>query len=174
MKRIIRTTLLAAVGATLVFGSAEALAQQQRQRPQRGQRGNFDPAQMRQRMTERLKEVLGVDNQQEWDAMRPLIEDVMTKQRDVRGRGMFGMFGGGRGGRQPGGRRGGDIDPAVQALQDAVESTSSSAADIKAKIQAVRDSRKKREGALQASRAKLRAVCTARQEARLFMMGILD
>ncbi len=169
---------MSALGATLALGSLDAMAQQQGGR-QRGQRGNFDPEQMRQRMSERLKETLQV-NDEEWGVMGPLVEDVMAKQRGVRGGGMAAMFGGmGRGGRQPGGQggRGGggrEVDPAVQALQEAVESDSSSAGNIKAKMQAVRDSRKKREVELQASRDKLRGVCTARQEARLFMMGILN
>src|SRR4051812_341802 len=66
------------------------------QRGNRGNRGNFDPAQARERMMTRIKEQLGASDD-EWKALQPAVEKVMTAQRDTRG-------GGGRGG--PGGRGG--------------------------------------------------------------------
>ena len=54
--------------------------------------GNFDPAQMRQRMTERMKEMLGADDQA-WKVMEPRLMKVMelNRQASAGGRGM--MFG---------------------------------------------------------------------------------
>ena len=65
-------------------------------------RGNFDPAQMQQRMMERYKQVLEVTDDTEWKAMQPLVQKVMDLRRESfsgRGRGMMGR--GQRGGGTP-------------------------------------------------------------------------
>src|SRR5689334_15110354 len=49
---------------------------------------NFDPAQMRQRMEERLKEALGTSDE-EFKALQPKIENVMKARRDASGFGGF-------------------------------------------------------------------------------------
>src|SRR5438270_2214555 len=72
-------------------------------------RGNFDPAQMRQRMMDRYKERLEVTNDTEWKLLEERIEKVTTAQREAR-LGGFGGPGGGRGGRGGGGP-GGDGAP---------------------------------------------------------------
>ena len=41
-----------------------------------GQRPNFDPAQMQQRMAERWKEMLEITDEQEWNAVQPLVQKV--------------------------------------------------------------------------------------------------
>src|SRR3982750_4077975 len=52
--------------------------------------GNFDPAQMRQRMMDRLKEQLGATDE-ELQVLQPRIEKVWQLQRDASGgRGFFG------------------------------------------------------------------------------------
>jgi len=74
-----------------------------------GGRGNFDPAQMRERMMERYKEVLEVNNDDEWKALQPLVEKVTEARMQSMagmGRGMFG-----------GPRRGGNDDSAGQRRQ---------------------------------------------------------
>ena len=43
--------------------------------------GNFDPAAMRQQMMDRMKETLGASDD-EWKALQPKLEKVMTAQRD--------------------------------------------------------------------------------------------
>src|SRR5258708_4012287 len=70
----------------------------------RGNPGNFDPAQMRERMMTRIKEQLGASDD-EWKALQPAVEKVMTAQRDARAGGRGGP-GGGRGGRGQGGAGG--------------------------------------------------------------------
>ena len=51
---------------------------------------------------------------------------------------------------------------------------SGNASDIKAKMEAVRAARKKAQAELQDAREKLRKVLTAKQEAQLFVAGMLD
>jgi len=145
-------------------------------------RGNFDPEEMQARMSAMMKERLQV-NDEEWKVIQPLLEKVQTKQRESMGgrfRGAM-MFGGRgmRGGdnaqnrpqRDRGDRPGMDE---IQALSDALESESTSAADLKAKMAAVREARKKSEAELKAAREDLRKVLTTRQEATLMLMGMLD
>ena len=155
-------------------------------RGNRGDRGGT-PEEFRARMAERLKSSLKVTDD-EWGILQPLIEKVTTKQRDAMS-GRFGGFGG-RGGpggdRGPGGNTGGgntgggapggDRPGAAesQALRDALEKDGTSAADIAAKLTAVREQRKKAAAELTAARADLQKVVTARQEAVLFSMGILE
>jgi len=70
-----------------------------------GDRGNFDPAKMRQRMMENMKQQLGADDES-WKVIEPRLTKVMELNRDTMsmGRGMFG-FGrrGGMGMMGPGG-----------------------------------------------------------------------
>src|SRR5205814_3579173 len=87
--------LVALVIAFMAMSATSAFAQNQG-------RGNFDPAQMRERMMNRIKEQLGATDD-EWKAISPKVEKVMTAQRESRGGG-FGFGGGGFGG---GGRGGG-------------------------------------------------------------------
>jgi Spy/CpxP family protein refolding chaperone len=162
-----------------------------------GGRGNFDPEQFRQRIAERMKEVLGA-NDEEWGVIQPKLEKVMTLQRQsAGGRGMGMLFGGGRGGRGqggggdrgdrgPGGDRGdrgprggpfGDDDSAVSQrsrdLQQAVESNASSD-ELKAKLAALREARAKAREDLTKAQAELRELLTMKQEASLVMMGMLE
>ena len=135
----------------------------------RGGRGNFDPEEFRQRIADRMKEQFGFSDA-EFKAIQPLIEDVQTKQREVRsgGRG-FGGFGGfgGRGGGRGGDRDGGD--PAYEALQKAIESGN----NIEAKLKAFRDARAKKEAALKKSQDTLKSVLTIKQEAVAVTMGLI-
>src|SRR5882724_2948887 len=86
-----------ACAAVVMFLSANPVAAQQGQG-----RGNFDPAEFRQRMMDNYRERLEIKGDDEWKAIQPLIAKVMDARRDVAlGAGGFGF---GRGG---GGRRGG-------------------------------------------------------------------
>jgi hypothetical protein len=166
-------TLLIAVAATALF-----LLPQNTLAQGRGGRGGFDPAQMRQRMIERIQTQLGASDE-EWQVIQPLLEDVMSKQRAATGArygGIMMLF-------RPRGDAGGGSsrrfgrgapDPTVEALQKALENKDTPPAEIKAKLKALRESRAKAEAALKASREKLRAVLTLRQEAELVMLGVLD
>src|SRR5205814_10221636 len=105
----------AMVIAILAMSAGSAFAQNQNNGQARGQgqgggRGNFDPAQMRERMMSRIKEQLGATDE-EWKAIEPKVDKVMTAQRESRGGFGFGGFGrGGPGGGGPGGGGGGGAD----------------------------------------------------------------
>ena len=74
-------------------------------------------AQFRQRMTERMKTALKV-NDEEWSVLQPLIEKVVNKQREAFSGGRS-MFGGRRGGDQGGGSQGANRPPGAPATPEA-------------------------------------------------------
>lgn len=176
MKRVANLLL----GALLVAGAATLSAQDQ---GQGGRRGNFDPAEMRERMMQAFKESLGASDE-EWKAIQPRLEKVMEKQRSVAtGGGFMGMggFGGRRGGDgAPGGGGGGGgrrgraeaSFPEADALRQAIESGTTE--EIKTKLAAFREARKKREAELRSAREDLRKIVSVKQEAALVSRGILD
>ncbi len=79
----------------LLFGVAAARAQD------RPPQGNFNPAQMRQRMMERLRDQMEVKDDSEWKAISERINKVMEARRALGGPG--GPGGMGMGGPPPGG-----------------------------------------------------------------------
>lgn len=178
MNRSIKSVMLAGAACALLLGTTNAIAQQQRGQGGQG-RGNFDPAEMRQRMMEQLQEQLGM-SADEFKAVQPLIEAATTKQTELNSFRSFGAVGRGRGGGGPGGGGGGrgfggfggTPAPETEALQKAVESGTPS--EIKAKIEALRSARTKKEAELKEAREKLRKVVTAKQEAQLVLRGTLD
>jgi len=137
----------------------------------------WDPAQMRQRMEDMMKQQLGT-NDDEWKIIQPKLQKVLEVQRDARGGGMGGMFGRNR----PGGDRGpgGDTQatsPVQQAQRDlrtALDNKDTPADQITAKLTALREAREKAKADLSAAQKDLREVLTQRQEAVLVMMGMLD
>lgn len=143
----------------------------------RGRR--FDPAQMRQRMMERMKTELKVTDE-EWTVLQPKVEKIMTLQRDL----MAGMFGGRMGRR---GTPGGDnaqppADEAPQSeiakasadLRTALADDSTPAAALNEKLLAFRTARAKVQTDLEVARKDLRELLTPRQEAVLVMSGMLE
>ena len=156
--------------------------------PARG--GGDRMEQFRQRMNERLKTALKV-NDDEWGIIQPLLEKVQTKMRESMTnrfgfgggrRGGQGGQGGGDGATGNGGNNGGDRgnrperpkSPEVESLQKVLDAEGSTPEDIKVKLQAVRDSRKKSAAELEQAQEDLRKVLTQRQEATLVMMGMLQ
>ncbi len=151
--------------------------------------GNFDPAQFRQRMAERMKEQLGVDDQA-WKVMEPRLMKVMdlNRQANAGNRGMFGMFGrGGRGG--PGGDQGGPqgdrqrrgpmgeqtaLEKAMAQLRTTLENQSATPEEIKTQLTAVRSAREKARQELAVAQQELKKILTLRQEAMLVEMGQLE
>ena len=135
-----------------------------------------DPAQMRERMMNMYKERLGT-NDDEWKVVSPKIEKVMTVQRDSRVG--FGGFGGGRrgGGDNAGG---GDNQPTTPVaiasadLRKSLENKDAAADEIAKKLTALREAREKAKADLVAAQKELKEVLTARQEAVLVTMGMLD
>jgi hypothetical protein len=102
MKTTVKSLIIGALGSVtwLVLNTGNLQAQD------RPPQGTFDPAQMRQRMLERMREQFDVKDDTEWKAISERIEKVMQARRSVGGGGGPGGFGmpGGPGG--PGGRGG--------------------------------------------------------------------
>jgi len=139
----------------------------------------------RTRIEDQLRERLGA-TEEEWKVLQPRMDKVQQLMRQSRAglRGMFGMTG--RGGR---GRRGGDdrqpaegtteressdVEQKTEALQSLLDDETSSAPSIKAALAALRKARQKAQDELAVARKELREVVTARQEAQLVLMGMLD
>jgi hypothetical protein len=144
-----------------------------------GGRGNFDPAQMRQMMADRLKQQLNVDDEA-WKVMEPRVMKVfdLSRQATAGGRGMFGGRGGrgGNGGPQGQAPQGEQtaVDKATTALSTTLENQSASPDDIKKQLTAVREAREKAKQDLAAAQADLKQILTLRQEAQLVLMGMLN
>jgi hypothetical protein len=184
MKRLLNPAALAAIAAALVWLPVHSQAQD---RGDRGGRGNFDPAQMRERMMERYREMLAVKSDDEWKAIEPRIQKITEARREVGfGGGMRGMFGAGPGGRRGGGGGGGDAEGqggrrnfggqqsvAAQDLQKAVDS-GASAETIKAKLAAYREERAQKQANLEKAQEDLKKVLSVKQEAAAVLAGLLD
>lgn len=182
---MVRRMSLLIVGVATLALCSFVMAQEQGGR--RGDRGgqdrggrNFDPAQMRERMMNRMKEEMGATDD-EWKVLVPKLEKVMAAQRETRGGFGFGGFGG-RGG--PGGDRGGDraasdqpvskVQQAQRDLRTVLDNKDASADEISKKLAAFREARDKARAELQAAQKALKEVVTQRQEAQLVMNGLLD
>jgi len=147
--------------------------QEQNQNNDRNRRGNWDPAQMRERMLGMVREQVGA-NDDEWQVLSPKIEAVMTSMRDARAGGM----GGGRRGGGPGGAPDEQPQSAVsnasRDLRTALENQDTNAETINAKLAALREARAKAQQDLTSAQKDLKELLTARQEAVLVSMGMLD
>lgn len=189
MKKSSFAAALVAMGMMVgISGSAWAQAQPGGQGGQNGgrQRGgnnrqNFDPAQMRERYMNQLKEQLGSPDD-EWKAIQPRLEKVLTVQRESRSRG---NFGGRTNGRTRGGNNGADanaqpaqpqsaVAQASEDLRKAVADKSTSPEDIAKKLANLREAKEKAKAELAAAQKELRELLSARQEATLVTNGILD
>jgi hypothetical protein len=145
----------------------------------KGGRGNFDPAQMQ----ERLREQFGVTDDAEWT----LISERLTKLSEIRrsagggmGRGGPGGPGGGPGG--PGGgpggpsSRGGRGSPSGNPEQDSLRAAIMDKlpdAEVKSRLERLREVRKQNEAKVSKAQEELRAVLSVRQEAVAVMFGLL-
>ncbi len=200
-RRMVKIGVVACVLALMVGGLS--LAQQGGGNQGGGRRGGqggvpgggFDPAQARQRMAERMKEMLGADDQA-WKVMEPRLMKVMelNRQANAGNRGMFGMFGrGGRGGPGgpggPGGDQGGPqadrrgrgpqgeqtaLEKAMAQLRTTLENQSASPEEIKTQLTTVRQAREKAKQDLAVAQQDLKKILTVRQEATLVEMGMLE
>lgn len=187
MKTLTRSLALCGMAVALILTSNPAQAQDQGER-RGGQRGDFDPAQMRERMAERMKERFGVTNDDEWKIISERIEKVTEARRGTgvgggfaamgrgggRGPGGDGAPGGGRGQGGPGGRGGfgGQASPEAEDLQKALD-TNASPEEIKAKLAKVREARIASEAKLKTAQNQLKEVLNTRQEAVAVLMGLL-
>jgi hypothetical protein len=139
-------------------------------------RGNFDPAQMQQRMMERIQDQLGMTNDTDWSAVQPLVQKVLDAQRDVRGPGLGRMFRPrNNNGNQQQGRNNffGQPSPEADALQKAIDDNAPAdqVKDLLAKYQA---SQKAKQAKLTTAQNDLRAVLSVKQEAQATLLGLLD
>lgn len=153
----------------------------------RPNRGNFDPAQFRERMMSRVRETMEVKDDAEWKLISDRVSKVMEAQRDVRqGANMGAMFrrpqgdqaggenanGGGRRRGGPGGF-GGEPSPEAEALSKALESKASND-DVKAALAKYREARKAKQEKLTKAQEDLKKVLSGRQEAAAVSLGLLD
>jgi len=171
--------IMAGIAASLCFSVNQGLAQGNQGR------GNADPAQMRQRMMDRYKQVLEVNSDDEWNVIQPLVQKVTDARAAGGGMGR-GMFGRGRGGGGAGGGGGGNQgdqgqrrralgqppSPEAEALQKAIENKAPKA-EIKAALDKYTASRKAKRAELETAQENLRKVLTARQEAIATLNGLL-
>jgi hypothetical protein len=173
-----RWVVPAVMAAALAFGADRSLAQDDQNQPP-PRRPNFDPAQMRERMMERVKEQLEITDDTEWKAIQPLVQNVMdARMATMSGMGGRVMFGGPRRTSESGDqavRRGpfGQTPSAEsEALQKAIDAKASNA-ELKAAIAKVAEYRKAKQGELEKAQAELRKVLTVRQEAIATANGLL-
>ena len=174
-----RNTLWTCLVVALVAGLS--LTQGFSQETRREGRGRFDPEQMRQAYLDRMKETLGATDE-EWTALAPRIEKVqgLSTQLGSSGRGAFG--GRRTGGRAEGQRTEGDqperqlseVEKAATALRETLDNQDATAQEIAKKLADLREAREKVKQELAAAQDELREILTARQEAQLVLMGLLD
>ena len=170
------------VAAALMLSAGSASAQNDNGGPGGpGGRGNFDPAQMQQRMMDNIKEQLGFTNDTDWNAIQPMIQKVMDARRDIGFGGMGRLFGrGNRGGNNAnanGGRRGsmfgGTPSPEAEALQKVIDDNAP-AAQVKAALAKYKTSQKAKQDKLVQAQENLRKVLTVKQEAQATLLGLLE
>ncbi len=172
---ILRKVLVAGgCAALLALGTGNTMAQG---------RGNFDPAQMKQDMIDRLRDQMDIKADDEWKAIEPKVSKVFDARRDVMSMGFRG-FGGRRRNNNNGGDNGGDNarprrnpfgEPSatLEALQKAIDDKAPSA-EIKTKLAAVRAEMKDKQAKLLAAQEDLRGILTPRQEAIATVNGLLQ
>lgn len=129
-------------------------------------RGGFDPA----RMAEMMKERMGATDD-EWKVIEPKLQKVRDAQRDMMG-GMFGGF------RRRDDNNSSSTSSAMQnaskELRDVLDKKDASADEINQKLTAYREARNKAKQTLAVAQKDLKDVLTARQEAVLVSMSMLD
>lgn len=141
---------------------------------------NFDPAQMQQRMMERIREELGFSDETEWKAVQPLVQKVFENRVTGGGGGFGRLMGPGRsrnGDQNGGGRRGGGMfgqtSPEAEALQKAIDDNAP-AAQIKDALAKYKSAQKAKQDKLQAAQDDLRKILTVKQEAAATLLGLLN
>lgn len=146
-----------------------------------GNGGNWDPAQMQQRMLEGVRDHLEFTNDTDWSAVQPLVQKVLDARRDVgMGGGMRAIFGGrNRGGDQGGGNnrpRGGGMfgqpSPEEESLNKALEDNAP-AAQVKDLLAKYKASKAAKQAKLEAAQDALKAVLTTKQEAQAYVLELV-
>jgi hypothetical protein len=179
------TALVISLGAGTTLAQNNDNNNNNGQGKQRGNRGggNFDPAQFQQRMMDNYKDSLEITDDTEWNAIKPLVEKVMTTQRTMLADRMRGAFGGrnrggggtdNSGGGGGGNRFGGGGTPSAEAesLKKAIDSKASNS-ELKTAIAKYVESRKTKQAELEKAQSDLRKVLSVRQEAIATQIGLL-
>ena len=129
----------------------------------RAARGRFDSARFRERMMQHVRDQLDA-TEQEWQVIQPLVDEVITRRREVN--------------RSPGtGRRRRQDEPQQETtatLRTTIDNPASTPADLQAALQQFRASRRQQQAALEKAQDMLTRALTVRQEATLVLMGILE
>lgn len=166
---IVRTMVVLMVCAMVAPAAfAQDGGRGERQPGGQGGRGG-DPAQMRERMMQNLREQMQA-SEEEWTVLAPKIEKVQTIQRESRGMGGWGR--GGRGGDQQEPTT--EVGRASRDLRTVLQNENASGEEITKALTAYRAAREKANAELAAAREDLKAVLTPRQEAILVMMGMVE
>jgi hypothetical protein len=188
MMKMNRLLVVAGVAACLCLGANELMAQGRQKGggpPGGGQggKGNFDPAQMRERLMERARELFDVKDDAEWKLIEERVLKVYEVQREATGSrfgGMSMLFGRGPGGgdTQGGGaqsRFGGSStpNPDADALRKALEAKASNE-QLKQKMEKVREARKASEAKLLDAQEALKELLNVRQEAVALQLGLVN
>ena len=199
MNRLFKYLSMAAICFALLQ-STDAMAQQ-RQRGQRNQGGqqqgqqdnqqggrqrqggNFDPAQMQQRILDNYKEQLAVTDESEWKIISAAITKVLDARREAGS--SRGGFGGGMTRRPQGGnqdanadqnqnrtRGGSSVLPEAEELQKAIAGNASKD-EIKSKMAAYRTARQTKQAALDAAMDDLKKLLSSKQEAIALLNGLV-
>lgn len=189
MKALNRILATGGLAAALLVSAQTVNAQDQGGQGRQRGGGDFDPAEMRQRMMERMKEQFGVTNDDEWKIISERIEKVNEARRGTMAGAGMGMFGRGGGGRGPGGPGGGpdgggqgrggggrgfgpQASPEAEDLQKSIDANASPE-ELKAKLAKLRDARKANEAKLKTAQEELKEVLNTKQEAVAVLMGLL-
>jgi hypothetical protein len=144
--------------------------------------GNWDPAQMQQRIMDNIKDQLEFTNDTDWTAVQPLVQKVLDARRDVGvGGGMRALFGGrnrggdqgGGGNRQRGGGMFGQPSPEQEALQKALDDNAP-AAQINDLLTKYKASKAAKQAKLESAQSDLKKVLTAKQEAQAYLLELVN
>ena len=183
MIKLNQTLAIWGVAAALCLGTGSLLAQNDNGGGGQGGfgRGNFDPAQLQQRIMGGVRDQLGFTNDADWNAVQPLVQKVMDARRDLgTGAGFGRMFrnrGGGADNANGGGRRGGFFggqpSPEAEALQKAIDDNQPTA-QIKAALAKYEASQKVKQAKLTEAQEQLRQVLSVKQEAQATLLGLLQ
>jgi hypothetical protein len=181
--------VMAGLAVGMIVSTGSLMAQDNQRGQGQGRRGpggggNFDPAEMQQRMLEGIRNQMAVTDDAEWKIISDRVTKVMDARRQVGFGGGAGFMRGGRpggdnepnrGGDQErrGGFRGGEPNVEAEALRKAIDSKAS-ATELKTAMQKYRDSRKARQAALESAQADLQKVLSVQQEAVAVMMGLIN
>ena len=181
-----------ALAAVVVLGLAAGLfvgqvlsqeAQPGARGPAAGGQGRRDPEQMRQMYLQRVKDALAATDE-EWKVLSPKIENIQGLSRQLRMGGGGGRMGMGATGTAPATtpaparpatqRELTGVEKAVQNVRTTLDNKEATADQIKSALKALREAREKVKEELAKAQGEVRELVTARQEAELVLLGLLD